>query len=238
MLMMLIAAEASCLDAVRADPVRAAQIANAWHLKGGGVLARQCLAFAYLAQQRWPSAATAFEQAAREAEGARDDAVAVNLWVQAGNARLAGGEYAAARLALDKALSSPDLAGMARGEARLDRARANVGLDALTEARADLDEALKLAPDDPLAWLLSATLARRMGDLDRARADIATAGSRAPDDAMVALEAGQIALAAGAPAAARLAFEAAIKVQPNSEAAGMAQAALDRLPPQGQPEAP
>jgi Tfp pilus assembly protein PilF len=102
-------------------------------------------------------------------------------------------------------------------------------------ARADLDEALKSVPEDPLAWLLSASLARRMEQLERAQADIAEAAKRSPDDAAVALEAGRIALAAGSPAAARLAFEASMRNQPGGEAAKAAQAELDRL---GAPAAP
>jgi len=84
-------------------------------------------------------------------------------------------------------------------------------------------------PEDPLAWLLSASLARRMGDLDRAQADIGEAAKRSPDDASVALEAGRIALAAGAVGAARVAFEGAVRSRPGSEAALVAQAELDRL---------
>lgn len=231
------AANASCMNEVRADPARAVQLANAWHLKGGGALAKQCLALAYAAQQRWAAAGAAFEQGAREAE-TTEAAAAANLWVQAGNARLAAEEYAAARAAFDKALASEYLQGLARGETRLDRARANVALNDLKGARGDLDEAVKLAADDPLAWLLSASLARRMGDIERAQSDIDEAAKRAPDDASVALEAGQIALAAGVPAAAKLAFEGAIKAQPDSEAARLAKAALDRLAAEAQPRTP
>lgn len=229
--------EQSCIAEVKADPARAIELANAWHLKGGGALARQCLGFAYVAQERWASAAVAFEQAAREAESSEPAATA-NLWVQAGNARLAAEEFAPARAAFDAALASGNLAGSARGEARLDRARANVALGDLASARADLDEALKLVPEDPLAWLLSATLARRTGELARAQADIAKAATLSPDDAQVALEAGNIALGAGAPAAARIAFEGAIRVQPDSDAARLAKAALDRLAAEGQPAKP
>lgn len=226
-----------CVAEVKRDPARAIQLANAWHLKGGGALARQCLGFAYVAQERWASAAVAFEQAAREAETTQPDAAA-NLWVQAGNARLAAQEFGPARAAFDAALSSGTLTGLARGEARLDRARANVALGDMAGARADLDEALKLAPEDPLAWLLSASLARRTGDLTRAQADIAKAAAAAPDDAQVALEAGNIALLAGAPEAARIAFEGAMRVQPDSEAARLAKAALDRLGAKAQPAQP
>lgn len=229
--------EADCLATVRADSARAIQAATAWHLAGGGALAKQCLALAYAAQERWSAAAVAFEQAAREAEAA-EPAAAANLWVQAGNARLAAGEPTPARAALDRALASGHLVGLSLGEARLDRARANVALAALPAARADLDEALALAADDPLAWLLSANLARRMGDLARAERDITEAAARAPDDAEVAYEAGMIAYATGAAEAARIAWAGAIKAQPGSDAARRAQAALDRLAADAQPREP
>lgn len=221
----------SCADEIRIDPVAAVAKADAWHLGGGGALAKQCAALAYAAQDRWPEAATAFEQAAREAVAAKE-AAAANLWVQAGNARLAAGQGREAIAAIDAALVTGMLSGPAKGEARLDRARANVAVGDLSGARADLDEALKLTPQDPLAWLLSASLARRMGALDRAQADIGEAAKLSPDDSSVALEAGRIALAAGAPGAARIAFEGAVKNQPGSDAAKAAQAELDRL---GQP---
>jgi uncharacterized protein HemY len=218
----------SCADEIKTDPVAAVAKADAWHLGGGGALARQCAALAYAAQDRWAEAATAFEQAAREAAAAKEAATA-QLWIQAGNARLAAGQGREAVAAIDAALVSGMLNGPAKGEARLDRARANVAVGDLPAARSDLDEALKLVPQDPLAWLLSASLARRMGVLDRAQADIGEAAKLSADDSSVALEAGRIALASGAPDAARIAFEGAVKNQPGSDAAKAAQGELDRL---------
>jgi tetratricopeptide (TPR) repeat protein len=236
LLLQSVAPTGNCADLVKADPAKAIEVANGWHLKGGGALARQCAALAYAARDQWPAAATAFEQAAREAEKAKQ--ASADLWVQAGNARLAAGEARLAVAAFDSALVTGALAGPAKGEVRLDRARANVIAGDLASARADLDEALKLVPEDPLGWLLSASLARRMGQLERAQVDIAEAARRSPDDASVALEAGRIALAAGAPAAARAAFQGAIVNQPGSDAARAAKAELDRLTPQAQPSRP
>jgi len=218
----------ACVALAESDPARALDEAAAWRVTGGGVLARQCAGLAYVTQKRWGPAATAFEQAAREAEG-KQDARATILWVQAGNAALAGGDAASARRFLDAALARGALTGEQLGEAHLDRGRANAALGDQTAARADLNLALKHVPADPLGWLLSATLARRMNDLSRAQADIAEALARSPDDSSVALEAGNIALASGRPAAARTAWEAAVKLQPNSAAAAVASAALQGL---------
>ncbi len=184
----------------------------------------------YAARQRWSAAAEAFEQAAREAEVAKDPRAA-NYWAQAGNARLAEGDRAAAGNALDAALATGSLTGLARGEAQLDRARVRVAAGDLPGARADLDRALRDAPADPLAWLLSATLARRMNDLPRARTDIAEALRRSGDDASVQLEAGNIAGLSDDAGAARAAFEAVRRLAPDSAQARAADAALDTLPP-------
>ncbi|MFM9977739.1 MAG: hypothetical protein ACKVOP_06805, partial [Sphingomonadaceae bacterium] len=167
----------ACAALAEADPPRALDEAAAWRIAGGGVLARQCAGLAYVAQKRWAPAATAFEQAARDAES-RQDTRATVLWVQAGNAALAGGDAAAARRFLNAALARGALTGEQLGEAHLDRGRANAALGDLKAARADLDLALKHVPADPLGWLLSATLARRMNDLPRAQTDIAEALTR------------------------------------------------------------
>src|SRR3546814_9560299 len=79
----------------------------------------------------------------------------------------------------------------------LDRARALVAMDKLAEARPDIDKALSEVPKDPLAWLLSATLARRMDNLPVAQEHIAQALALSPDDASVALEEGNIAVLSG-----------------------------------------
>jgi len=163
---------AQCVALTEGDAAKALEFAGDWQVAGGGVLARQCAGLAYASLRRWLPAATAFQQAAELAERMHD-ARAARLWVQAGNAAIAAGDMVKAGQYLDSALAGNGLAGAEAGEAHLDRARARVATNAPEAARGDLDMALKLVPDDPLAWLLSATLARRSGDLARARADIA-----------------------------------------------------------------
>jgi tetratricopeptide (TPR) repeat protein len=219
---------AACVALVESDAQKAVDEATSWQVVGGGLLARQCLGLAFAAQSRWVPAMTAFEQAAGEADRMRDGRAA-RLWVQAGNAALAATQAAKARGYFDVALVSGQLAGAEKGEAHLDRARALVALRQVTQARADLDEAIKLVPEDPLAWLLSATLARRSGDLARASTDIDEAVKRAPDDPQVALEAGNIALMQGSEAAARIAWAGAVKLAPQSLSGKAAAAALEQL---------
>ncbi len=218
-----------CLDQIGQDPAKAVAFANQWQIENGGVAARQCLGLAYVAQGRWLPAMSIFEQAAQIAERNREPVRAARLWVLAGNAALAGAQPANARRYLETALASGNLAGLDAGEAYLDHARALVMLRDMKGARTSIDQALKLAPSDPLAWLLSATLARREGNLQRAEADITEALKRSPDDASVALEAGNIALMNGAPKAAKAAWEAAVRIAPGSPAGLSAKEALKQF---------
>jgi len=176
-----------CVALTRSDPEKAVATADKWRINGGGLPARQCLGLAYAAQEKWPEAAASFEQAAREAEIQRDGRAA-DMWVMAANAALAGDDGAAARGYLDHALALPVLTPTMRGEAYLDRARAQVAVGNLPGARDDLDQALKLVPKDPMAWLLSATLARRQNDKLRAGKDIAEAQRLAPGEEAILSE--------------------------------------------------
>ncbi|KTF68870.1 hypothetical protein ATB93_11900 [Sphingomonas sp. WG] len=220
-----------CMDLATGNPSAAIDDAVKWRGENGGMFARQCLAVAYANQARWESAASAFEEAAGEAENARDGARAATYWTQAGNAWLAAKNPAKARAGFNAALASGQLTGLALGEAYLDRARAAVASGENAGARADIDVAIAKAGDDPLAWLLSATLARRMHDLPRAQKDIAEAVKRAGDDASVQLEAGNIAAAAGDEAAARTAWNKVVTAAPGSPQASAARAALAQFDP-------
>jgi tetratricopeptide (TPR) repeat protein len=171
---------------------------------------------------------TTFQQAAEAAQQTKDSRAAA-LWVQAANSALAGGAFVKARSFIDAALIEGTLKGAEAGEAHLERARALVAVGDLTKARTDLDTAAKLVPQDPLIWLLSASLARRSGDLDRARTDIAEAARLSPDDASVALEAGNIAAMMGNDAAARTAWTAAVKIAPDGPQGKAAAKALEQF---------
>jgi tetratricopeptide (TPR) repeat protein len=188
---------AQCQADVRRSPQAALATANRWQAAGGGLLARQCQGLAYVALEQWTTAATIYEQAAQEAQRT-SDARGPDFWVQAGNAWLAGGDTTRALQAFDTALAAaPDMTAEMRGEVHLDRARARVAQDNLPAARADLDQALQLASADPMAWYLSAALARRQNDLARARTDIARARQLAADSPDILLLAGTIAGEAG-----------------------------------------
>ncbi|MBK5265591.1 MAG: hypothetical protein JJE34_10235 [Alphaproteobacteria bacterium] len=227
----------ACLDAALDDPIAGAQRAEEWRMASGGYLARQCLGFAYAQQQRWLPAMTAFQQAADEADVAGDP-VSAQLWVQAGNAALAGGNPENAQKYFDAALAHGLADGLEKGEVHLDRARALVAQDRLADARQDIDLALAQVPKDPLAWLLSATLARRMDNLALAQSHIAKALELASDDASVALEEGNIAVLTGADDKAKLAWERAVKLAPDSPAGTAAAHNLGQLAAQAVTSAP
>ncbi|QNE33468.1 tetratricopeptide repeat protein [Sphingomonas sp. NBWT7] len=214
----------SCAALISTDAVAAERRASGDRSVDG----RACLGLALVAQQRFVDAAPAFEEAAKAAELKRDGNAA-RYWAQAGNAWLAGQNPAKARAALDAALAAGTLDGLERGEAALDRARALVAAGDTKAARADLDLALVDAADDPLAWLLSATLARRTGDMTLAKNHIAEALRRSPDDAQVQLEAGNIAALAGDEASARAAWEAAARIAPDRPAGQSAARALTQF---------
>lgn len=217
-----------CVDLATGNPPEGVVEGTQWHNAGGGFFARQCLGIAYANQQKWIPAAEEFEAAAQEAEVARHPRAA-QFWVQAGNARAAAADFPRARAAFDAALAAGILTGLQRGEAQFDRARVMVASGDLDSARSDIDDALKLAADDPLIWLASATLARRMDDLPRARKDIVEAFSRSSDDPSVYLEIGNIAALAGDANGAKSAWNDAVRIDPASSAAAEAIKALKQF---------
>ncbi len=215
----------ACVHLSDSDPAAAAKTAADWARTGGGVAAAQCLGIARSAASDWKGAVDAFSTAATLADQTHAPGVA-NLWVSAGDAALAGGDAAQARTLLTTAIATPDFPSQMKGEAYLDRARAGVAANDLPGARADMDEALKLVPADPMAWLLSATLARRMNDQPRAATDIGEAQTRAPDVADILYEAGNIAAAGGDVPGARAQWVKALAAEPESGAAKQARAEL------------
>ncbi len=218
----------ACVRLAATDPAAAHAEAMRWGVAGGAWFARQCAGLAYAQEGDFAAAASEFEAAARAAEAARDKRAA-NYWAQAGNAQLAAGNVPKARAALGTALVAGTLEGFALGEAQLDHARVLVAAGDPEAARRDIDLALTHVADDPLAWLLSATLARRQGNLARAKMDIAEALKRSADDASVQLEAGNIAAAGQDETGARTAWAAAARLGPDTPAGRNAAAALKQF---------
>ncbi|PWG02403.1 tetratricopeptide repeat protein [Sphingosinicella humi] len=218
-------AYAKCTALVTSDAQQAVAIANDWLVKGGGIFARQCAGQAHVALGQWEAAASAFAEAARAAETDVDPRRA-DFWVQAGNAWLAAGEGIKAREAFDKALATALLTPELRGEVYLDRGRAGVLLNDIAGARSDINQGLKLVPEDPFGWYISSALALKEGLLARAQDDIAEAVRLAPEDPNLLVHAGNVAGISGEVEAARGLYAKAIRLAPDSEAAKAARAAL------------
>jgi len=218
----------ACTEQVRSNPEAAVDAANVWREQGGGLAARQCLGLALSALERWAPAATAFEQAARDAESANDPR-RTDFWVQAANAWLAGGDGRHAMSDFDNALLSPNLTDQLRGEVHLDRGRAQVALGNAAAARGEIDHALQLVPNDPMAWYLSAALARRENNMARAATDIARARQLAPDSPDIMLLAGTIAGLGGNMAEAERLYRQVVQTSPHSDAGHQAEESLSTM---------
>jgi tetratricopeptide (TPR) repeat protein len=219
---------AECLTLAGKDPVSAISSASLWAQEKGGYLARACHGFALATDFKIYFAVPILAEAATLA-AAKGDPRAARFWAQAGNAAIASGQPDFAVDALSNALVSNTLDINERADSEVDRARAFVALGKNADGEAALATARQLAPENGAAWLLSATLARRLNKLPDALAFIQTAAAVLPSDPAVALEAGNIAIAAGDDNMARTQWEQAIKIAPNSRQATTARAQLAAL---------
>lgn len=192
--------------------------------------AGECLGIALMRQAKWDAAERAF-LAARDA--AEDKPLRARLGAMAGNAALAHGSAAAALIALDSAKADAGADPALTGGIAVDRARALVMLKRNAEAATALAEARAATPGDADAWLLSATLSRRMNKLAEAQAQIEKAAALSPADPDVGLEAGLIAVLAGQEEAARRSWQSVLSTAPDSDAAATAKGYLAQLSPQG-----
>jgi tetratricopeptide (TPR) repeat protein len=149
----------------------------------------------------------------------------------AGNAALAGARGEAALALFTQALADATAASdeeMA-GSIAADRARSLVSLERNLDAAQALASARELAPQNATVWLLSATLARRMEDLESARGWIAIAAALDPINPAVGLEAGVIAVLGGSDDAAISSFQSVIDMAPQSPEAATARIYLGQL---------
>lgn len=211
-----------CVRALEVDAVKAEQFAVEWQARGGGLPARHCQALAQLHRGQYAAAAQTLVKAAEAAETAKSP-MAADFWGQAGNAAFLAGDSKGAVAHFTTAITAvPDAVPARRAALLIDRARAETDLGDLVAARADLDKALALSNDEPLAWMLSAALARRQGDMLRASHDISRASAMAPTDPDIMFEQGNIAFANHDEATARLVWQRVIQAAPGSEAASLA----------------
>lgn len=222
-----------CLARAREEPAAAITEASTWLAEAGGAeksYPQQCLGYAYTMLLRWEAAERAF-LAARELEAETEYFRRAQLAAMAANAALAESRAEAALVALALAASDAAASGDAglRALVETDRARALVLQDNESEAEAVLAEARTLDPQSPLTWLLSATLARRLGKFDEAQGFIEIAAALSPDYAETALEAGVIAMLQGRDEAAAASWRSVIEVEPDSVTSEIARRYLAQL---------
>jgi tetratricopeptide (TPR) repeat protein len=222
-----------CLDRARTDPTTAIVEADAWAKDASGSdtsYPQQCLGMAYTALLRWSAAEQAF-LAAHQAAAQTDHNRRARLAAMAGNAALAEERAVAALVALNLAAGDAEATGDAglRAIVEIDRSRALVMQGEMAQAEATLANARTLDPQSPYAWLLSATLARRLNKLDEAQRFIETAATLSPGYPETGLEAGVIAMLAGREDSARTSWQSVIDLAPESEAAGTARGYLAQL---------
>lgn len=224
-----------CLDLVAEDPARAhaqAQIQRDDTSGAERVLANHCLGLAATELILWDDAVTAFV-AARDETPADELRARARFGAMAGNAALAGGYPGRALDILRTARADADSSAYVplQAIAASDLARAMVVQDLPEEALVELDHATALQPEEPSAWLLKATLLRRLDRLDAAQTAIERAGDLAPTDAQVGLEAGVIAVLSGREDAARQSWQSVVELAPDSPAGETARSYLAQLGP-------
>lgn len=179
-------------------------------------IAGHCLGIAYAALERWPDAARAFGRArdalppGQAGYGARLGMATAAAELAAGRAEAALGELARLDPGSDRRLA---------GAIAVDRSRALVALGREDDAAAALEQARAADPDNDEAWLLSATLSRRMGDLAAAQAQIERAAILRPTGPEIGLEAGVIAALAGRDEAALRSWRSVLASAPGTAAA-------------------
>lgn len=225
-----------CLSLAMQDAPAARTMANGWLARAQGrdaAEAGHCLGLAESRLGEWGAARSALELA-RQTLPDSEHGYRARLGAMAGNAALAAGDAPSALPLLNAAQADAASAGDPKLLAGIetDRARALVGMGNLAEAAKVLGEARASDPGNASAWLLSATLSRRMERLDDAQTQIEQAGKLDPRNPQVALEAGLIAALAGRDEAARKSWDSVLTLAPESPEAAAARDYLKQLGPQ------
>lgn len=225
---------ASCLATLASgDNAEGLKQARTWALQEPGLAeAQHCLGVALGQSGDFRAARQAFA-AARSAAEPTNAAALARYGALAGNSALADGDAEAALALLAGAEADalaaqrPDMA----ADIAIDRAVALLATGREAEAASALQYARETNAEDGQAWLLSATLSRRMDDLERAQIQIERAAALMPRDPATALEAGTIAILSGREDAARKSWQSAIDLAPQSTQADTARSYLAQLAP-------
>lgn len=225
---------AACLRQASSDPQAALDTAQRWRERAETDLdfaqSAHCLGLALVQLGRMEEAREAFELASAEAP--QDNlSYAARLAAMAGNSAIAQGDAEAALPLLDRAggMALEANNGELAADLRVDLARILVRLGREEDAASALSEAREADASNPQAWLLSATLSRRLERLGEAQAQIERAATLSPRDPQVGLEAGVIAALSGRAKDARASFVSVVDLAPGSPEAERAQGYLDQI---------
>lgn len=211
-----------CMNLARAEPLKALPVAEKWHVQGGGMAARHCVATAMFGAGRFTQAAAQFESIARDL-GKDRPGLRSELWAQAGQAFMEAGlpEKAAEAQSRGLELNAKD------ADLWVDRGLSFAAQKAWPRAISDFDRALGLRRDDVEILVLRAAAWRNAGNPAKAYEDASRALKVAPDHSEALLERGFASLARGDRGSANLDFSAVLRlVPPGSSAAQGAEAGL------------
>ena len=194
-----------CLDVADKNPAIALPDAESWAKMGGGTLAEHCAAMAQVRLKRYPEAAARLEKLAR-ASGT-PGAMRAEIFTQAGNAWLLGGNGAKAVANLNTALS------LSVGDADLyaDLGRAEAMIRNWRQAVTHLSTALAMRPKSPDLLLLRASAQRALRQYKSALNDLNSALATQRGDAALLMERGLLRRDLGDLGGARTDFVAAQK---------------------------
>lgn len=218
----------SCLQLADSNPAAAIAEGARWAVTDGGIEAELCLGVGYENSSDWLAAERAYMRAHGLADAA-DDIRATGILANAGRMALRNGDPAVARDRFGVVLAQPGLSDTVRGNVLIERTQAHVALEDGDAAQADLIAAQALLPNDSSVWLLSATLARRQGDLDAAGDFIDRALELDQSDPANLLEAGNIAIGLNAYNIAEQAWSRAAAADPDGPSGQAATRNLERL---------
>ena len=217
-----------CLATLTEEPSQAIALAESWKARGGGDAATHCEALAQVASGNPSSGATLLETIALGPT--TEPTVRATALSQAVQARLLAKQPARALELASEALrltpASPDLL--------IQRATAAKALGRRDLAIEDLTKALSLDPTRADILVLRASVLRALGRLDPAAKDLEQAISLAADDPEILLERGILRQRMGNVTGARADWNRILELDPDSEAADLAEqnlALLEAGPP-------
>ena len=168
----------TCLGQVQLDPTEALELAQTWRMEGGGWPAEVCEARALIALGESRIGADILVTLASGDAIGMVEAERVELLTLAGDSRFAIGDFEAAALAYDQALSlEPESV-----PARLARAQLRAGLSDWSGLAGDADWLIDNAPWLAAGWRHRGQVRLATGDLDGAWQDMLSAREQAPDD--------------------------------------------------------